>query len=131
MAREIKERLAGNQILQLPVAAGVKLAKGDMVVLNAAGYAQKAAKETGLVAAGAAAEYVDNTSGDNGDVHVCVERGVFVLGNAGDIKETDVLKECSFASADTVTLDAASAEASSKAGRVFAVYGSTVAVEIR
>ncbi len=127
MGRLIGEQLTGRSILRLPVAKGTKLIDGDIVALNAEGYAVKASKTAGLVAAGSAQEYVDNTAGDNGACHVRVQRGVFVLGNGGDIKETDILKTCYFAGPDSVTLTSAG---SSVAGKVFAVEGNVVAVDM-
>lgn len=127
MGRLIGEQLTGRSILRLPVAKGTKLIDGDIVALNAEGYAVKAAKTADLVVVGAAQEYVDNTAGDNGACHVRVQRGVFVLGNDGDIKETDILKTCYFAGPDSVTL---TSSGSSAAGKVFAVEGNVVAVDM-
>ncbi len=127
MRRLIGEELTGRSILRLPVAQGAKLLDGDIVVLNAEGYAVKASKTAGLVAAGKAQEYVDNTAGDNGACHVRVQRGVFVLGNDGDIKETDLLKTCYFAGPLSVTLVSAG---SSVAGKIIAVEGKAVVVDM-
>lgn len=127
MGRLIGEQLTGRSILRLPVAKGTKLIDGDIVVLNSEGYAVKASKATGLTVAGSAQEYVDNTAGENGSCYVRVQRGVFVLGNNGDIEETDILKTCYFAGPDSVTL---TSEGSSVAGKVFAVEGNVVAVDM-
>ena len=127
MGRQIGEQLAGRSILRLPVAKGTKLVDGDIVALNAEGYAVQASKAADLVAAGAAQEHADNTAGENGDCYVRVQRGVFVLKNEGDIKETDLLKPCYFAGPDSVTL---TADGSSVAGKVFAVEGDVVAVDL-
>ena len=127
MGRTVGTQLAGNTILRVAVAAGTKICEGDIVVLNAQGYAVKADKAENLVAAGAAEENVDNTAGEDGAAHVKVQRGVFVLKNVGEIKETDLLKTCYFAGPDSVTL---TASGSSAAGKVYAVDDETVAVEM-
>ncbi len=127
MGRLIGEQLTGHSILCLPVAKGTKLVDGDIVVLNAEGYAVQASKAADLIAVGAAQEYVDNTAGEDGACHVRVQRGVFVFGNDGDIEETDILKTCYFAGPDSVTL---TADGSSAAGKVFAVEGNSVAVDM-
>lgn len=127
MGRLIGEQLTGRSILRLPVAKGTKLVDGDIVALNADGYAVKASKASGLTAAGSAQEYIDNTAGENGSCHVRVQRGVFVLENDGDIEETDILKTCYFAGPQSVTLVATG---SSAAGTIFAVEGNVVAVDM-
>lgn len=128
MTRMIGEQLAGNSILRVPVAASTELKQGDFVVLNASGYAIKASKAAGLVAVGQVQGHADNSAGTDGACHVLVRRGVYVLGNDGDIKETDLLKNCYFAGPDSVTLKS---EGSSVAGKIYAVEGNVVAVEMK
>lgn len=127
MSRRVGEQLAGNKVLRLPVAAGAKIYEGDIVALNAQGYAAKAGKAENLVTAGAAKEYIDNTLGEDGAEHILLQRGVFILANSGDIEETDLLKTCYFAGPDSVTLTSAG---SSAAGKIYSVEGGTVAVEM-
>jgi hypothetical protein len=79
--RNTPER-SGKQLV-FPVATGVKIWKGSLVVLND-GYAEPGSAATGLIATGRASETVDNTLGQNGDVTVPVERGVFKYANSAD-----------------------------------------------
>jgi hypothetical protein len=65
-----------------PVAAGVKIYAGALVVLNATGYAKPGVTGTGLVAVGRAEMYVDNTNGNDGDVRVSVRIGVYHWANS-------------------------------------------------
>ena len=122
------EQLAGRRRLHIPVAAGVKFSKGDFAVINASGYAEKPDKKTGLINAGVAMNDVDNTSGSDGAVYVETERGTYIYGNSGDVKETDLLKECYFAGADSVST--AGKTTSSVAGTVVYADESTVAVDM-
>lgn len=68
------------------VAAAKKIFAGSLVALDSSGNAQPGATATGLVAAGRAAEYIDNSSGNAGDKQVTIEPGVFRWANssAGD-----------------------------------------------
>lgn len=67
-----------------PVAAGVKIFQGSLVVM-ASGYAQPATAATGLVGDGRAKETVDNLGGAAGAAFVATERGCFRFANAGDV----------------------------------------------
>ena len=109
--RKTPEVAEGGRFLVLPVAAGVKIYEGSLVVIGADGYAKAAAKGTSLTAAGRAERFADNTGGADGDITVKVARGVFVWDN-----------DC------TVT---ATSTGSSKAGKVIAVSDDGVAVETR
>jgi len=89
---------------EFPVAAGVKIYAGAVVVVDA-GYAKPGATGTGLVVLGIAEAPVDNTVGDAGDVTVAVRRGVFRLENsaAGDaITRADIGKACYLVDDQTV-----------------------------
>jgi hypothetical protein len=85
MAALIKDRntpsRAGDK-LSLPVATSVLIFAGSIVMLNATGYATPGATATGQVAAGRAAEQVDNSAGLDGAVNVDVEPGVFQFANS-------------------------------------------------
>lgn len=61
-------------LVPYPVAAGVKIYAGGMVCLNAAKYAVPGADVAGLVLLGKSEEYVDNSTGANGDLTVLVYR---------------------------------------------------------
>jgi len=66
------------------VAASTKIYAGSSVCLNASGYAIPAADTAGFIFLGVAQEYVDNSSGANGDLTVKVRRkGVHFLAASG------------------------------------------------
>lgn len=118
----------GNLLLVLPVAAGQEIQCATMAVLNTEGYAEAAAKASGLIIAGVAAQYADNRNGGNGDEKLLVRRGAFVFNNDGTIKVTDLLKTCYMVDAVTVTLTAAG---SSEAGKILQVDTDGVTVDIQ
>jgi len=121
--------VADGRTSVLPVKAGVKIFEGSLVALGADGFAIPGAKATGLLAAGRAEEYTDNTGGVDGAVTVRVRRGVFRWSNAaaaGAIKATDLLKTCYIADDETVTITATGASA---AGKVIGVDADGVLVE--
>lgn len=60
----------------LPVAAGVKIYAGALVVMSG-GYAQPGTTAVGLISVGRAHAQVDNTGGAAGALNVRVERGAF------------------------------------------------------
>lgn len=61
-------------MIAVPVAAGVKIFAGALVVANATGYAQPGAVATGLTYLGRADQYVNNTTGAAGAQTVTVRR---------------------------------------------------------
>ena len=74
----------------LPVAADAVIFAGALVVLNANGYAQPGdATAATHVAAGRAEERVDNTGGENGDITVRVQRGLFRWANSASADAID------------------------------------------
>lgn len=91
MAALTADRLATTErpgsLYAHPVAAGVTIYKGALVVLDGAGNAAPATTATGLTGAGRAEEHVDNVSGAAGDETVGVKRGTFHFANDG----TDVI----------------------------------------
>ena len=66
----------------VPVAAGVKIFNGALVVVDATGYGRPGRVSTTDKALGRATETVDNTAGAAGDLAVTVETGVFAYGNS-------------------------------------------------
>ncbi len=113
----------GNQKLSctdisIPVAAGEVIREATMVAVNEDGYVVAASKVEGLVIAGCALAFTDNTSGDAGGVNVPVRRGAFVWANDGSIERTDLLKDAYVSDAVTVTL---TDTGSSRAGKILAV----------
>ena len=62
---------------QFPVAAGVKIWQGALVVLVAGGWASPGQSAAGLISVGRARHTVDNTEGANGARSVEVDKGTF------------------------------------------------------
>ena len=82
---------AQPEVESYPVAASTKLYAGSMVMLNASGYAVPGADTASCKFVGVAQEYVDNSSGSNGDKRVTVRRmGCFKFGYGGTAAITDV-----------------------------------------
>lgn len=115
--------------IQIPAAAGAMIQEATMVAVNEAGYAVAASKAPGLTIAGCAMNFTDNHSGGDGEAKVRIRRGTFVWDNDGSIKETDILKDAYVSDEKTVTITA-TAEGSSRAGRILAVDGDGVTVEM-
>lgn len=65
-----------------PVAAGVKIYTGALVVLSATKFARPGATALNLVADGVAESYADNTNGVDGVVSVTVRAGCFPFANS-------------------------------------------------
>lgn len=99
-----------------------------IAAINADGYAVTGKKAEGLVKAGMVVVAADNTAGAAGAATVRVQRGTFVWNNDGTIKNTDLLKTCYIAGADTVTI---TAEKASAAGTIVAVDPDGVTVEMK
>ena len=73
-----------------PVAAGVVIRAGALVVLDASGNAKPAVTATGLKGRGRARETVDNSTGAAGDVVAPVERGCFAYANDGTVTRAHI-----------------------------------------
>lgn len=91
---------------QFPVAAGVKIYQGALVVLVAGGWASPGAAATGLIAVGRARCTVDNTGGANGAKSVEVDKGTFRWANdaANPIAQANVGGEAYVLDDNTVSL---------------------------
>lgn len=63
--------------------ANTVFTKGDIVCIDATGYAVSGSATTGLIAVGRAEEDVSNTGGANGAKSIEVLRGVFKYANTG------------------------------------------------
>ncbi len=82
MAERNTERKDGIEI-GLKVAAATKIEAGNLVAINASGYAVEAADASGYKVIGVAQETVDNSSGATGDLTVLVRRSnMFKLANS-------------------------------------------------
>jgi hypothetical protein len=73
-----------------PVAAGVIIYPGAIVVLDASGNAKPAVTAADLSGRGRARDYVDNSDGAAGAVSVTVERGVYRYANNGDVTRAHI-----------------------------------------
>ena len=121
-------QVLGSTTLNIPVAAGENMTECTIAAINADGYAVTGKKAEGLVKAGMVVVAADNTAGAAGAATVRVQRGTFVWNNDGTIKNTDLLKTCYIAGADTVTI---TAEKASAAGTIIAVDSDGVTVEMK
>ncbi len=118
---------------ELPVKAGAKIYAGAIVVLDA-GYAKPAVEATGLTAVGRAEEFVDNSSGADGDETVIVKRGIFRYNNSDvdPVSKADIGNDCYLVDDETVAKtngDTGTGPTRSVAGRVFDVDDEGVWVE--
>jgi hypothetical protein len=80
---------AGDSLFHLPVAAGVKIFKGGIVGLNAAGFVVPVSG-TGIKAPARAEEDLDNTAGTDGLSLIKVWRGVVGLDIGAGITQATV-----------------------------------------
>ena len=106
-----------SDYISVPVKAAAKIYAGSLVVADG-GYAKPAAKAASLIALGRAEEFVDNSSGANGDLKIKIRRGVFkwatTAAAAGKVTVTEIGKDVYIA--DDQTVDKRDA-ATSKAGK--------------
>ena len=89
-----------------PVAAGMRIYAGAMVVLDASGNAKPACSEAGLTARGMALKEADNRLGAGGDMVVDVESGIFGLKTDATLDRTHIGKPVYFTDDQTVTATA-------------------------
>jgi len=101
-AREAKRK--DGEIIAYPMAA-VKIPKGALVNINAAGYATNSTDAAGETFAGVAYETVDNSAGNAGDLSIRVETtGTFVfVDGGGNGAQTDVGVEFKISDNQTIT----------------------------
>lgn len=118
-----------GKTLVLPVKAGTKVYDGSLVALDATGYAVPGDTAVGLIAAGRAEEFVDNTGGADGALTVKVRRGVFKFDNdeTDPVTAQDIMKDCYILDDETVTMLAVG---TSIAGKVIGINNGEVLVEI-
>ena len=118
-------------LIGVPVAAGVRIFAGSLVVANAAGYAEPGKAAANLTYLGRAERTVDNTGGGNGAVTALVRRkAAFCWANhSGDlVTQAELGKVCYIVDDQTVAKTHAS-NARSAAGRVLGVDADGVWVE--
>lgn len=88
-------RFEGELIKQ--AAAAVKIYAGALLMRNASGYLTKGQTALGLIGAGVAQEYVDNSGGSAGDKSVLMRKGSFLFVNSAStdaITIADIGKPC-------------------------------------
>lgn len=94
-----------------PVAAGVLIFAGSLVVLDASGDAKPAVTATGLMARGRAEHRVDNRLGQAGDLFVDVQAGLFGFASDGALTRADIGKVVYLVDDQTVSATATSRSA--------------------
>lgn len=127
-ARESKRK--DGELIAYKVAA-VKIPKGALVNINAAGYATNATDAAGETFAGVAYETVDNSAGSAGDKDIRIEtKGTFAfVDGGGNGAQTDVGVE--FKVVDNQTITDAATTNNLKAGIcVESIDANTVRVRI-
>lgn len=120
-----------GEILQLPVKGSTKIYEGSLVALDA-GYAKPGVEAADIIPAGRAEEFVDNSSGLDGDVTIRVRRGCFKFSNdtTDPVTLTHVLGDCYIVDDETVS-SSSNTDARSIAGKVIAIENDGVWVEIK
>lgn len=107
-----------------PMAAGVKIFAGSIVVLDA-GYAKPGVEDTGLLCVGRAGFTVDNTDGLDGYASICVEESVgerdFAWSNdvTNPVTQIDVGTDCFIVDDQTVGSDNTGRSVAGKAMGIF------------
>ena len=89
----------------IPAKAGAKVFAGTIACVDATGFGVKGATSAALKALGIAQEYVDNTSGANGDQVLRYRRGCFRLTNSAStdqITNADIGSPCYMVDDQTV-----------------------------
>lgn len=122
-----------GKVLMLPVAANAKIFTGALVALNEKGFAEPGTNKTGYKGVGRAEEFVDNTSGTDGEITIRVKRGVFKFDNDSGIpvKGSDVFAECYLKDDETVRgKDSGASAPNPVAGKVIQLEDDGVWVEI-
>lgn len=119
------------EYLEVPVEANTLIEAGNLVVLNAAGYAVHGSTATGLRVVGRAEQTVNNQGGAQGARRVRVSRGIFKWQNstaADQITQADLLNDCFIVSSTQVAKTNGS-NTRSRAGKVVGVEADGVWVE--
>lgn len=98
-----------------PVAAGVQVFSGALIVLNASGFVQPGTTATGLRVRGVAQYPSDNRNGIDGAGLIESIRGAHLFKNSGDITRADIGSPAHIVDDQTVSADATG---KSLAGRI-------------
>lgn len=131
LSRERNTTQIGEGLLrEIGVKANVKIWAGALVVLDA-GTAAPGRAATGLVALGRAEATIDNTGGAVNAVRAKVRRGIYAFKNEATdpVTAADIGATCFIVDDETVAKTNGT-NTRSAAGRVFALEGDQVFVEI-
>lgn len=118
-----------NTLRSYPAAATKKFYVGALACVNASGYATPGATATTLKAAGRVEEYVDNSSGADGDVSVRIRSGCFKFANNGSVTIAHTLGTAYIVDDQTVAPDSGT-NTRSIAGKIIEVASDGVWVQI-
>lgn len=118
-----------GRTLVLPVKGNTKIFEGALVAIDSTGFAIPGKKAAGLITAGRAEEFIDNTGGADGAKLIKVRRGTFKYSNDSTtpVTEKDLLKDCYIVDDETVTITEIG---TSKAGKVIGLENGEVIIEI-
>lgn len=103
-------RPGGAIAIPVPVAASTTIYLGSIVNVNSSGFAVAGANDTSHECVGVAKEFVDNSSGSNGDKTVLVEFGQVERFASSGIAQADVGKSAYVLDSGTVADDAAASK---------------------
>lgn len=121
--------MKATEVLVVPVAAGVRIFGGALVMANAAGLALSGSTAVGQTYLGRAEEYVDNRDGAAGAVSVEVRRGkAFKWANDGTVTQAHLFKTAYIVNDETVAATDGGATRSA-AGRIVGIDADGVWVE--
>ena len=120
-----------GEILAMPVAAGVKIFSGALVVANASGYVAPGTTATGLTYLGRADQHIDNSAGGDGDKSVLVRRGkAFRFANdSGDQVDQSSLGKVAYIVDDETVAATDGTSTRSPAGTVVGIDAAGVWIE--
>lgn len=130
--RAASKILAGDKLVNDPVAAGAALYAGGIYCLDATGHAVPASESNTLKVRARVSVAVDNTGGSDGDMTVNGEKGVINANNssgADEITIADIENDCYLVDDQTVARTD-NGGARSRAGKVFKIEGSQVYFKI-
>jgi hypothetical protein len=129
LTQDRNTHMAAAEVLVVPVAAGVRIFGGALVMANAAGLALSGSTAVGQTYLGRAEEYVDNRDGAAGAATVEVRRAkAFKWANDGSVTQAHLLKTAYIVNDETVAATDGGATRSA-AGRIVGIDADGVWVE--
>lgn len=134
LARSISPNEIKGKLYRFPVAAGVKIYGGALLVLTTGGYAKPGVIATGLRAVGIAEPtgIIDNTDGADGDLYVEVRSGIWSFQNSagGDEITAAEMGHTVYIVDDQTVAKTSNTNTRSPAGAVRMIEGGLVYVDI-